>query len=79
MAAMPSAMEQQRRSATRRSCTGIGRKGDAGPVAFFEDALHPESEAGFLFSGRGHGQRGHRFQLAAISFSVRKRHGYLSS
>ena len=36
----------------------IGCEGEAGAIAFFEDALHPESEAGFLFGGLcRHGQR----------------------
>ena len=89
MAATPSAMEQQRRRATRRSCTGSGAKADAGAVAFFEDALHPEGEAGFLFGGLyRHGQRdsqagyamarhsgcGQRFRpVGAVSFLARTR------
>ena len=31
----------------------IGRKGDTGTVAFFEDALHPEGKSGFIFGGHG--------------------------
>jgi hypothetical protein len=31
----------------------IGCKGDAGAIAFFEDALHPEGESGFIFGRHG--------------------------
>jgi hypothetical protein len=36
----------------------VGCEVESGPVAFFQDALHPKSEAGFLLVGLcRHGQR----------------------
>ena len=50
---------------------GVGCEAKAGAVAFFEDALHPESEARFLFSGLcRQGHKGWSIRLKTARYSM---------